>query len=115
MTFRPAAPRLPALVIAFALAAIAPAGRAETESDAERARRAAQEQRIVPLASILDWIEARYRGHAIEVELDDDEGEPPTYEVEWMTPAGHVVEFEFDATNGALLETEGRGIEDARR
>ena len=47
--------------------------------------------------------------------MTDDEGEPPTYEVEWLTPAGHVIEFEFDARNGALLEVEGRGIEEARR
>jgi uncharacterized membrane protein YkoI len=103
------------LALAAAVAAGAP-GRAEQgDDDAARARRAVEARRFVPLASILDWIEARYRGRAIEIELEDDDGGPPTYEVEWMTPAGHVVELEFDARDGSLLETEGRGLEDARR
>lgn len=106
-----------AAALALALATLlAAAARADRDDDAERARRAVEAQRFVPLATILDWIEARYHGRAIEVELDDDDDdEVPTYEVEWMTPAGHVVEFEFDATSGALLEIEGRGSEDARR
>jgi uncharacterized membrane protein YkoI len=84
------------------------------DGDAERARQAVHDRRIVPLASILDWIEARYLGQAIEVELEDDEV-PPRYEVEWLTPQGHVVEFEFDASSGELLEREGRGLDEARR
>ena len=96
------------------LAALAPADPAERD-DAARARAGVQERRLVPLASILDWIEARYLGHAIEVELEEEDGDPPTYEVEWLTPDGQVVEFEFDARSGALLEAEGRGLEGARR
>ncbi|RIL00910.1 MAG: hypothetical protein DCC71_18220 [Proteobacteria bacterium] len=107
------APALLALVAAVAPAT--PGGAERGDDDAERARRAVEARRFVPLASILDWIEARYRGHAIEIELEEDDDEPPTYEVEWMTPAGHVVELEFDARDGTLLETEGRGLEDARR
>jgi uncharacterized membrane protein YkoI len=69
----------------------------------------------VSLSTILDWIEARYHGHAIEIELETDDDEPPTYEVEWLTPQGRVVEFEFDARTGELLEREGRGLEDAAK
>lgn len=72
--------------------------------------------RYVPLERVVDWVGQRYYGRLLEVEFeDDDEDEPPTYEVEWLTPAGHVVEFEFDARDGSLLETEGRGLEEARR
>lgn len=66
------------------------------------------------LESILDWLEHRYFGRAIEVELEADD-DPPTYEVEWLTPRNDVLEFEFDARTGELLEIEGRGIEEARR
>ncbi|MEB2346836.1 MAG: PepSY domain-containing protein [Deltaproteobacteria bacterium] len=106
--------RLPigAAWLAALLAAAAPGARA---GDAERARAGVQAGRYVPLASILDWLDARYHGRAIEVELEDDEDEPPTYEVEWLTPQGRVVEFEFDARSGELLEREGRGLEDAAR
>jgi uncharacterized membrane protein YkoI len=83
--------------------------------DAARARAGVAEKRLVPLASILDWLDARYRGEAIEIELEDEGDEFPSYEVEWLTPDGNVVEFEFDARDGRLLEWEGRGLEDARR
>lgn len=105
----------PALAIGLLLAALvaSTALHARAVDDAERARAGVSERRFVPLASILDWLDARYRGEAIEIELEDDE--PPTYEVEWLTPDGHVVEFEFDARDGRLLGWEGRGLEDARR
>jgi uncharacterized membrane protein YkoI len=104
---------LAAIALAGLLAA--PGGRAERgDDDAARARAGVEAGRFVPLGSILDWLEARYRGRAIEIELDDDD-EPPTYEVEWLTPQGHVVELEFDARTGELLEWEGRGLEAARR
>jgi uncharacterized membrane protein YkoI len=94
----------------------APAG-ADRDGDAERAREGVRAGRYVPVESLLDWLEARYFGRAIEIELEEDEGEgdPPTYEIEWLTPQDHVIEFEFDARNGALLEIDGRGLEEARR
>jgi uncharacterized membrane protein YkoI len=112
--------RRPALAFALAVLFAAPLGlgamRARAgDDDAARARAGVAERRFVPLASILDWLDAHYRGEAIEIELEEEDDEPPTYEVEWLTPDGHVVEFEFDARDGRLLEWEGRGLEDARR
>lgn len=103
------------IVAALVAALLAGAAPGEPAGDADRARAGVREGRYVPLASILDWLDARYHGHAIEVELEEEEGEPPTYEVEWLTPQGRVVEFEFDARSGALLEREGRGLEEAER
>jgi len=100
------------------IAMLAPAEPTPRDDDAARARTAVQQRRFVPLASILDWIEARYHGHAIEIELeleDGGDGEPPTYEVEWLAPSGQVVEFEFDATSGELLEVEGRDLDAVRK
>jgi uncharacterized membrane protein YkoI len=107
--------RAAATAAAFSLA-IAIAAPAERADDAQRAREGVREGRYVSLASIFEQIESRYFGHAIEVELDSEEdGAVPTYEVEWLTPQGHVVEFEFDARTGKLLEVEGSGLEQARR
>lgn len=82
-----------------------------------RAREGVRAGLYVPLEQVVGWVEERYHGRLLEVEfeIEDDEGDLPTYEVEWLTPAGHVIEFEFDARSGALLEMEGRGIEKARR
>lgn len=82
-----------------------------------RAREGVRDGLFVPLEQIVGWVDAHYRGRLLEVEFEDedDEGDPPTYEVEWLTPAGHVIELEFDARNGDLLEIEGRGSEEARR
>jgi uncharacterized membrane protein YkoI len=111
-------PRRFALAAAAGLAlwagALAPAAPAAPD-DAARARAAVREGRYVPLSSILDWLEARYHGRAIEIELEEEDDEPPTYEIEWLTPQGRVVEFEFDARTGELLEREGRGLEEAAR
>jgi uncharacterized membrane protein YkoI len=115
--------RLAGLLLASGLLTVAPApvGRsedAERAEDAELAREAVGAGTFVPVDTLLDWIEARYLGRVIEVELEEEEAgddEPPTYEIEWLTPQQRVIEFEFDARTGELLEIEGRGIGEAQR
>lgn len=71
---------------------------------------------LVGLTEIMDWLEARYRGQILEVELEqDDGGDKIEYEVEMIGPQGQVVEFEFDATTGELLSVEGVNIEAMRK
>jgi uncharacterized membrane protein YkoI len=108
-------PRRFTLLVAVLAALCAGPAPAERADDAARARAGVREGRYVPLSSILDWLEARYHGRVIEVELEEEDDEPPTYEVEWLTPQGRVVEFEFDARTGELLEREGRGLEEAAK
>lgn len=104
-----------ALAVALAMLALGAAMSARSD-DAERARAAVRDGRFVSATSILDWLESRYYGRAIELEFEGEEDdEPPNYEVEWLTPQNHVIEFEFDARTGELLETEGRGLEEAKR
>jgi uncharacterized membrane protein YkoI len=109
------------LLVCFLLVAAPVAGRAvdpERAQDAELAREAVGAGTFVAVDTLLDWIEARYFGRVIEVELEEEEDgddEPPTYEIEWLTPQQRVVEFEFDARSGELIEIEGRGHEEARR
>ena len=106
---------LAALAVAACLLG-APAAGGDRGEDAERAREGVEAGRFVSLTSILEWLERHYYGHALEVELEPaEDDEPATYEIEWLTPQNHVIEFEFDAHTGRLLETEGRGLAEARR
>ncbi|RTR06321.1 PepSY domain-containing protein [Halomonas nitroreducens] len=70
--------------------------------------------RLVALPEILDWLEARYHGQVLEVELERDDGRL-SYEVEMLGPQGQVVEFEFDARSGELIGMEGVNINAMRR
>jgi uncharacterized membrane protein YkoI len=90
------------------------AGLASAESDSDRARASRAAGNIVSLESLIAWIEARYHGRLLEAELEDEE-EGLVYEVEWLTPANSVLEFEFDAYSGRILEVEGRGLDAARK
>ncbi|WP_189444613.1 PepSY domain-containing protein [Salinicola rhizosphaerae] len=71
-----------------------------------------EEGHLVGLTEIMDWLEARYEGQILEVELeqDNDDGRIE-YEVEMIGPQGQVVEFEFDAESGKLLSIEGVNID----
>ncbi|GAB2713952.1 hypothetical protein [Halomonas garicola] len=69
---------------------------------------------VVPLDSILDWLEAHYIGEVLEVEVEREEGEIE-YEIKLLGPQGQVVEFEFDGHNGQLMSIEGVRINDMRR
>jgi len=103
--------RLPALVALLALLATSPVPADEAWRDLHEAVR---EGRIVPLPQILDWLEARYAGQVLEVELERDDGRM-LYEVEMLGPQGQVVEFEFDAASGELIGMEGVNIKGMRR
>jgi uncharacterized membrane protein YkoI len=106
-------------LVAAALPTRAQAPRpAEPSADVESVREAVRKGRFVAVEALIEWIEKRYYGRALSVELElelEGDGEPPAYEIEWLTPANHVLEFEFDALTGELLEIEGRGLEEARR
>lgn len=69
-----------------------------------------KEGHLVGIDEIMDWLEARYEGQILEVELEQEDGRIE-YEVEMIGPQGQVVEFEFDATSGELLSVEGVNIE----
>lgn len=99
-----------AVLAALALGASAVRG---DDVDHEDLRRAVERNELVSLRSLFDWIEARYEGRIIEVEIDDDD-DMLIYEVEMLTPKGNKIEFEFDARSGALMSLSGRGLSDTR-
>lgn len=97
-------------------AALAP-GAMETSDDSRdhvKAFESLKQGKIVPLAKILDWLQANYRGYVVEIELEGEET-PPRYEVEFVTDRGDFLEFHFDATSGRMTKVDGDGAETARK
>ena len=84
------------ILLAAVLAAASPA------RDHERARAASARGEFVPLEQILADAERRVRGRVLDVELEADD----EYEVEMLRTDGTVVELEYDARTGKLLEIE---------
>ncbi|WP_163559685.1 PepSY domain-containing protein [Halomonas sp. NO4] len=107
--FRPLT--LPQTLLAAALALALPTLADEHWHDLHEEVR---QGRLVALPDILDWLETRYRGQVLEVELERDDGEL-RYEVEMLGPQGQVVEFEFDAESGKLIGMEGVNINAMQR
>ncbi|MFO7646816.1 PepSY domain-containing protein [Halomonas sp. 3H] len=102
-----------ALVLLLALAGPLPAS---ADDDWQELHQRVSRGELVPMATVLDWLEAHYAGQVLEVELEleHDDGRL-IYEVEMLGPRGQRVEFEFDAASGELIGIEGVGIDDMRR
>ena len=69
--------------------------------DHERVRAAVARGEMVPLADVLADAQRRHPGTVLEVELEGDE-----YEVEILGEDGVILELEYDAATGELLEIE---------
>ena len=69
---------------------------------------------VVPLETILDWLEAHYIGEVLEVEVERENGYVE-YEIKMLGPQNQVVEFEFDGHSGQLMAIEGVRINEMRR
>lgn len=106
--------RLAALLLATSIAVAASLADVAAEPDHELARRARAAGEIVPLSKILTTLEASFSGEVIEVELEHEDGKW-IYEIELLSPAGSVIELSYDARTAELLETEGRGVDAARK
>ena len=77
------------------------------DDDHERARRAVEAGRILPLVRLLAEIERRFVGQVVETELDDDDDERWTYEFKLLPPSGRMYKVELDAATGAVIGTKG--------
>jgi uncharacterized membrane protein YkoI len=66
-------------------------------------RRLIEQGEILPLEQVIDMLQRQWPGHAIEVELEREDG-VYLYEIEWLDPAGRVWELDVDARSGKLLE-----------
>ena len=84
------------------LAASCAANAAPPSRDHERARAATARGEYVALETILADAEKRQPGRVLDVELEDDD----EYEIEILRADGVVVELEYDARSGKLIELE---------
>ncbi len=85
-------------------------GQGERHRDEQRALAAVQAGRALPLAGLLVRLEALLPGHAIDVELDDDDG-VLVYEITWLLPDRRVLKLALDAATGHWLELKGQQLE----
>lgn len=95
-----------ACLMATALVAGGPAA-ARDDHDHDRARRAVEEGRMLPLREIMARAEAAYPGQIVEAELEQ-KGGAPVYEIKIVTNAGRLMKLHYDARTGALLKSSGR-------
>ena len=91
------------LAVPLAIGAAVPA----SASDHDRARRAVEEGRILPLKEILARAQGAYPGRVIEAELED-EGGMVVYEIKILTTDGRVTKLYYNAATGELLKTKDR-------
>ncbi|MDO8606847.1 MAG: PepSY domain-containing protein [Phaeospirillum sp.] len=101
------APLILAALIAFTAGpALASDGHGRSH-DHDRARRAVEEGRILPLKEILNRAETAYPGQLIEAELEDDDG-PLVYEIKMLTKDGRLMKLLYDAQTGELIKAKSR-------
>lgn len=100
--------------VVVAVFAIALAGSAIGDQHWEALHSEVQRGAVVPLESILDWLEANYIGEVIEVEIEREDGHVE-YEIKLLGAQNQVVEFEFDGHSGQLMKIEGVRINEMRR
>ena len=102
------------LLLLAVLAGAAPHAQGGDDDDQANARRALAAGEILTLEKILAAVERSFKGQVVEVELEREDGRWE-YEIELLTSEGNVLELTYDAATARLLETEGRGVERARR
>lgn len=85
-----------------------------TPADQDWARDAVRAGNLKPLADILRRLESEFLGQVIEIELERHRGRP-VYEIELLSPRGHMIELVYDAVTGHLLQAQGPGLDAARR
>ncbi len=101
-------------LLAAALLLLATSSAVPVEPSGTSLREAVERNEIVPLKSIMKWIEENYRGQVVEVELENEAGEFG-YEIDLLTPEGSKIEFQFDASTGSLRSVTGKDVDKARR
>jgi uncharacterized iron-regulated membrane protein len=107
-------PHLPISLAIAGLLLLAATPAPPVEQGGRSLREAVERNEIVPLKSIMNWIEDNYRGQVVEVELENEAGDF-RYEIDLLTPEGSKIEFQFDARSGELQTVTGKDIERARR
>lgn len=69
--------------------------------DADRVRQLRSTESIMPLATIVKMVEARYPGKLLDVELEEENGKV-VYEIEFLGDDHQVHQLEIDARSGII-------------
>lgn len=96
-----------ALASLFTLLLAASPALSAGNDDHERARHAVQSGQVVPLRTVLDNVARDYPGDVIEIELEDQRGQP-VYEIKLISPEGRVMKLIYDARDGSLLKSKDK-------
>ena len=80
------------------------------EDDHDRARRALQDGKILPLRDVLDRVERDYPGQVVKVEFEEDDGEF-IYEIRLLQSGGGLIKMKIDARAAGVLSVKGRDIQ----
>lgn len=68
----------------------------------DEVRQCASQHRCVPLAKVIEQINARSPGRQLDAGLEY-QGDKPIYRVRWMTRDGRRIDYLIDAATGAIL------------
>ena len=98
------------LVLCFLAATLAGTGPALAGDghDQDRARRAVEQGRMLPLRDIIARAQADLGGEVLEAELEDEKG-VPVYELKLLTRGGRLVKARYDARSGAPVAAGSEG------
>lgn len=83
----------------------------DDDDDHDRARRAVEQGRALPLRVVLDQVERQFQGRAVNVELERERGRL-IYEIRLLQADGRVVKLEVDAASGAVLKVKQKSRKD---
>lgn len=83
----------------------------DDDDDHDRARRAVEQGRALPLRVVLDQVERQFQGRAVNVELERKHGRL-IYEIRLLQADGRVVKLEVDAASGAVLQVRQKSRKD---
>lgn len=83
----------------------------DDDDDHDRARRAVEQGRALPLRVVLDQVERQFQGRAVNVELERERGRL-IYEIRLLQADGRVVKLDVDAASGAVLKVKQKSRKD---
>lgn len=79
----------------------------DADEDQETARKALEQNEILPLGKVLALIQQQFQGDVIEIELEmDSKNGLWIYDLELIDSDGRVREFDVDARTGEVLKVE---------
>lgn len=91
--------------LAVSLMGWSPSLQAGRDIDQDEALALAEQGVVLPLQQFLNDAQRRFPGRLLEVELEWEDGRY-VYELELVTRGGVVLELEYDAVTGTLLDVD---------